>query len=113
MAQNDFLLMYTDGVTEGRGPRQEPYGTAGIIELLSEFKDESARVVATEIEKDIVRYIGKADQHDDITMVILKNCPPPSSESPSAHDAAAEEPRRAARPGIDSVTVQNDHTKRS
>ncbi len=70
---NDLLLVYTDGVTEGRGQQKQTYGTDRMIDIISENSEKSAIELARMIEDDIIRFMGKTDQHDDITMVILKN----------------------------------------
>lgn len=73
LEKEDVLLIYTDGVTEGRGSKNIPYGSERLIELLKEHSGLSASNMAGNIEEDIIRFIGKNDQHDDITMVILKH----------------------------------------
>jgi len=73
LEKEDILLIYTDGVTEGRGNKNAPYGSERLIELLKENSRLSPVKMARNIEEDIMRFIGKNDQHDDITMVILKN----------------------------------------
>jgi sigma-B regulation protein RsbU (phosphoserine phosphatase) len=64
--KNDFLLIYTDGVTEGRGRQKGAYGTDRIVEMVTEHRDKSAGELSRLIEADITRFMGKADQHDDI-----------------------------------------------
>jgi serine phosphatase RsbU (regulator of sigma subunit)/anti-sigma regulatory factor (Ser/Thr protein kinase) len=71
--KDDILLIYTDGVTEGRGSNNTPYGSERLVELLKEHARLLPEAIARTIEDDIIRFIGKNDQHDDITMVILKN----------------------------------------
>ncbi|MFH1700079.1 MAG: SpoIIE family protein phosphatase [Candidatus Zixiibacteriota bacterium] len=76
LKENDFIVIYTDGVTEERGRSDKAYGTDRIVEILKENQSESAENIARLFESDIARFVGKNDQHDDITMVILKKCPP-------------------------------------
>lgn len=100
---DDFLVIYTDGVTEGRGDQRRAYGTDRVIDIIRENQDRSAGEAASAIENDIARFIGKHDQHDDITMVILKNCPAIQEKLPENPGAAAEESGR--RVEIDSIIV--------
>lgn len=70
---DEILLMYTDGITEASNSNQEMIGT----EL---FKDQLKGVYknnSTEIVNHILEYTksfcGDVPQHDDITMLCLKN----------------------------------------
>ncbi|MEZ5359404.1 MAG: SpoIIE family protein phosphatase [Candidatus Zixiibacteriota bacterium] len=111
LEDNDFLLIYTDGVTEGRGYNKNAYGTGRLIELLEENTDKSGVEMAGIIESDIARFVGSNEQHDDITMVILKSCP----ADDEACDNGGSESDTASKPSaatIDSVTVsQNNNSK--
>lgn len=109
MGENDFLLIYTDGVTEGRGQHKNAYGTERIIEILTEHVEKSATEMTELIESDIVRFVGKTDQHDDITMVILKNCPAVDDrEEEAGRDLSTEKGVARTKPEINSVTLRPD-----
>ncbi|MDD4053163.1 MAG: SpoIIE family protein phosphatase, partial [candidate division Zixibacteria bacterium] len=103
LAPEDFLVIYTDGVTEGRGDQQRAYGTDRVIDIVRENQDRTAGEIASAIEDDIVRFIGKHDQHDDITMVILKNCPTSQETGQETADSDAQE--NSHRVKIDSIVV--------
>ena len=103
LAPEDFLIIYTDGVTEGRGDQRRAYGTDRVIDIVRENQNRSAGEVALAIEDDIVRFIGKHDQHDDITMVILKNCPTSKEKEPEA--VVSDDDETGRRVEIDSVIV--------
>ncbi len=107
--ENDFILIYTDGVTEGRGAHQRAYGTERIVHLLDENPDRTAGELARDIEADINRFVGKEVQHDDITMVILKYCPDARGRNDDAdEDAETTDAEKPSKPSIDSVTIQTD-----
>ncbi len=101
LKENDFILIYTDGLTEGRGEQRNAYGTDRIIDILKECDQRSAKEVAAAIEDDILRFIGRRDQHDDITMVILKTCP---ASTPEDEGRPKTEPSRSPSP-VDIVTL--------
>ena len=103
--ENDYLLIYTDGVTEGRGQHKNAYGTARITEMLTEHGDKTATEMADLIESDIIRFVGKADQHDDITMVILKNRHAPANGDDD-QNGESEKEKNPSRPDINSVTLE-------
>ena len=104
---DDFVLIYTDGVTEGRGPHGRAYGVDKIVEIIKENGGRSAAELARVIEADIARFIGKEVQHDDITMVILKYCPSGgATDRPAGDEAAAEGGGRSPFPDIESVALR-------
>ncbi|MCP4566249.1 MAG: SpoIIE family protein phosphatase [FCB group bacterium] len=110
LEENDYLLLYTDGVTEGRGSGKNAYGTDNIIGILEENEGSSAGHLANLIETDIARFIGSQDQHDDITMVILQNFPIDNDDDKNDSnqtDSSMEIPPNT----IDSMTVDGspDH----
>jgi len=109
VADNDFLLIYTDGVTEGRGDNRQVYGTDRIVTILQEHEAGSATEIARAIEGDIARFVGKNSQHDDITMVILKNCP---KEKEGQGDTETTSSASEAN-SIDSLTIRSssEHPK--
>jgi sigma-B regulation protein RsbU (phosphoserine phosphatase) len=108
LAEDDFLLIYTDGVSEGRGRHKGAYGTSRIIELLKENGGRSAGDMAQVIESDIARFVGKEDQFDDITMVILKNSPAGHGLDSPEQTSAAEQPSGNPASQIDSLTLKSD-----
>jgi len=109
LEENDFILIYTDGVTEGRGAHQRAYGTDRIVELLNEDPNRTAVDLARAIEIDINRHMGKEVQHDDITMVILKYCPGPhGNDDEAVENSESRRTTDISKPPIDSVTVQTD-----
>lgn len=107
LEDNDFLLIYTDGVTEGRGYNKNAYGTKRLVELLEENTEKSGAEMAGIIESDIARFVGSNEQYDDITMVILKSCP--SKEEGSEVDGDNSEEKTSDSTQIDSVTISNNN----
>ena len=108
VAENDFLLIYTDGITECRGPGGKSYGTDHIVDILRENNNKSATEVACLIEEDIIRFISNEDQHDDITMVILKKCPVAEKTDDNGNGASDENDREyPTQPQIDSITINS------
>ena len=70
----DKILLYTDGVTEATSDKDELYGENRLLEFLNDHKEESVTDTIKDIKQDIDRFIGTAEQFDDITMleVLLK-----------------------------------------
>lgn len=69
----ETLLMYTDGITEASNLDEEMIGT----QLFKERLESVYYKTSTEIINNILSYVkdfcGDAPQHDDITMLCLKN----------------------------------------
>jgi len=114
LEKDDFLLIYTDGVTEGRGQHKNAYGTDRIVEILNENRQESASEMARIIEADIARFMGKSLQHDDITMVILKHGSDSQETGENSNrDRKSNEDSHAKKAsGVDSVTLHSDNSQK-
>ena len=69
LALDDYLVLYTDGVTEARRGR-EMYGEARLIEAVASLRGLSAREVAEGVLQDVGTYADKLA--DDIQIVALR-----------------------------------------
>ena len=74
LKNGDILYLYTDGVTEAMDKDNKQYSEARLKKVLSEIKKDKRDVYNIEkvIKEDIKKFVGGAEQSDDITMVILK-----------------------------------------
>ena len=73
LAGNDVILLFTDGVTEGRNKAGEMYGQERLCESF-------ARHVALPLEKTLQRMLEEirefqVEQEDDMTLILLKKSP--------------------------------------
>ncbi len=69
----DTVLFYTDGVVEAMNPARELYGferLEGLVHSLPENISPQALIDA--VVADVTRFVGPAEQHDDITIVAVK-----------------------------------------
>jgi serine phosphatase RsbU (regulator of sigma subunit)/GAF domain-containing protein len=66
----DLLVLYTDGVTEARGPAGE-LGEEGLTEVLRGCAGASAREVAEEVERVVLAHQG-GTADDDIAILVLR-----------------------------------------
>ena len=69
MEQGDMVLFYTDGVTEALNIRDEFYEDDRLKELLEKNRFETARDMTNSVFRSVLRFIGRADQFDDITIL--------------------------------------------
>lgn len=66
------FIFYTDGFTEAVNRKGEEYGLDRMIEVAKSWNYSSASEIQEKMMADVNKFIGKAQQHDDMTMVILK-----------------------------------------
>lgn len=70
----DEIYLYTDGVTEATNADQQLYGNDRLLKVLNKafLNDVSAETICRTVKADVDRFVGKAPQFDDITMLSLK-----------------------------------------
>lgn len=66
-----LLLLYTDGVTDGRNPDGEPFGINHLTWKLTSLAGRPARDVCDRLSNALQRYQGNATQDDDITLLAI------------------------------------------
>jgi serine phosphatase RsbU (regulator of sigma subunit) len=72
LESGNTLVFYTDGFTEAMNENGEEYGEDRFLKFLNENDNHSASNLVDNVIKEIRSFAGKADQHDDMTMVVLK-----------------------------------------
>lgn len=71
LESNEFIAIYSDGVTEAEG-EQEQYGEPRMEKRLSECLGKNPEEIASYLMNDINEFVGTCTQSDDVTLVILK-----------------------------------------
>ncbi len=71
MNPGDFLVLYTDGVSEAMNPAGEFYGEDRLCELLAGYEGKSAEDLATVVQESVRAFMNGADQSDDITLMVV------------------------------------------
>ena len=73
LSPGEILFLYTDGLTEATRSDGELFGEERVLEELSSHgEDISADRVVADMTAAVNRFIGKAEQSDDLTMLVLK-----------------------------------------
>jgi serine phosphatase RsbU (regulator of sigma subunit) len=67
----DTIILYTDGVTEAMNGANEEYGDERLCVALGR-QHTTADDLVSDVLSDVRSFVGKAHQHDDITMVALR-----------------------------------------
>ena len=69
---NDFLVLYTDGVTEAMNEENEQFGEERLHEVLLSQRDQSPAAMMRALRDSVTVFVGNRSQSDDITVVIAK-----------------------------------------
>ncbi|MDB5296795.1 MAG: putative phosphatase, partial [Phycisphaerales bacterium] len=67
----DVLLLYTDGVADGRNFEDEAFGRQRVIEALAQG-GETAEAIAQNVLWNLRKFVGMARRTDDITMIVAR-----------------------------------------
>lgn len=72
LAPNDFLLLYTDGVTDALNSQGQEFGRARLRQIaLAERRAPADTLVGT-LEQTLYDFVGGSDPFDDITLLLVK-----------------------------------------
>ncbi len=69
MSEGDIVLFYTDGVTEALNVKDEFYEDERLESLLRQNEFATAQQMTSTVFRSVTRFIGRADQFDDITIL--------------------------------------------
>ncbi|MFN8358742.1 MAG: PP2C family protein-serine/threonine phosphatase [Candidatus Kapaibacterium sp.] len=72
IGSGESLILYTDGVTEAVNLSGDEFELSGLLRSASKSSADSLGLLQG-IVTDVQSFIGKAKQHDDITLVVIKN----------------------------------------
>ena len=72
LRQGDVLVIVTDGVTEALNFADEAYGRERLRESIRKHASLDAQQLAQQVQWDVRRFVGLAEQSDDITIVVIK-----------------------------------------
>ena len=71
LVPEEILFLYTDGLTEAMNQENHLYGKERPLTVLRTSYGDNARIVVEKMQVDVERYVGSAEQSDDITMLVL------------------------------------------
>jgi sigma-B regulation protein RsbU (phosphoserine phosphatase) len=72
LQSGDWLVIFTDGVTEAENEAGEEYGEARLLNILYANATLTPALLMQSVMHDLDRFVGDAPQHDDVTLVLLK-----------------------------------------
>jgi len=72
LKQGDTLVLYSDGMVEAINDKDELYGFERFMKSIEEGQALSADKLLEKLIQDVSLYVGKVEQHDDLTAVVVK-----------------------------------------
>ena len=73
---DDLLVFFTDGISETMNEAFDCYGEPRLAKVLEQYSHLPFEQLRSFIFADLRSFAGGADQHDDMTMILLKVEPP-------------------------------------
>jgi phosphoserine phosphatase RsbU/P len=72
LANDDLIVFFTDGISETMNEAFDCYGEQRLAKLLEQYAHLPFEQLRSFIYADLRAFSGAADQHDDMTMILLK-----------------------------------------
>ena len=72
IANGDVLVLFTDGISEAMNPAMDLFGEGRLQQLVEDHGHLPADQLRERILREVESFAGTADQHDDMTMILLK-----------------------------------------
>ncbi|MEO7192577.1 MAG: PP2C family protein-serine/threonine phosphatase [Vicinamibacterales bacterium] len=72
IATGDVIVLYTDGITEAMNGGGDMFGDEALAALLASHHALSVGGIRERVLREVKAFVGDAEPHDDMTMVVLK-----------------------------------------
>lgn len=72
LRNGDVIVLYTDGITEAMNSDADLFGDSRLSRIVEEHGHLDSSELRERILREIEAFVGSADQHDDMTMILLK-----------------------------------------
>jgi sigma-B regulation protein RsbU (phosphoserine phosphatase) len=67
-----IIVLYTDGITEAMNAQSDLFGESRLSRIVEEHGHLDSGELRERILREIEAFVGNADQHDDMTMILMK-----------------------------------------
>jgi serine phosphatase RsbU (regulator of sigma subunit) len=71
LQEGDHLVFYTDGIVEAVNPTNEMFGFERFLALVEGSQAETAGELLQNILDGVREFVGSAEPHDDLTLIVL------------------------------------------
>ncbi len=68
----DVLVFYTDGYSEAMNRAHEQFGDEELAHAIGSAHSGSAESILERVSERVHQFVGEAERHDDMTMVVVK-----------------------------------------
>jgi sigma-B regulation protein RsbU (phosphoserine phosphatase) len=72
LALGDFVLFYTDGLTDALNPSGEEFGEERLCAILQEYRRQPAGKIMGALKAALHTFLGSEPPFDDITLILMK-----------------------------------------
>ena len=72
LKENDLIILFTDGVVESVSKTNKVYGDRRLFNLIKKNHHLPAEKIIKKIDDDLQRFEAMSEQHDDMTMIVIK-----------------------------------------
>lgn len=72
MNPGDYLILYTDGITEAQNPQGEFFGNEHLLDVILEYLDSPAQVMKKGILDRVHRFVDSTPRQDDIALIVVR-----------------------------------------
>ena len=72
LASGGMFFFYTDGLTEAMNDQQVQLGEEAVLDMVTAKHALTASEIQRSITTAVEEFVGKAERHDDLTMVVVK-----------------------------------------
>jgi sigma-B regulation protein RsbU (phosphoserine phosphatase) len=80
LAPGDVVLLFTDGLTEAMKADGEAFGDERLRRALASQHSQTAEALVAALQAEVRAFVGDTPQSDDLTLLVVRRCPPASSE---------------------------------
>jgi sigma-B regulation protein RsbU (phosphoserine phosphatase) len=75
LSPGDFILLYTDGITDAHNAQRQFFGIDKIQSLITQHQHQPAQVVLSTLIQSVGDFTGETDPFDDITVAMIRRLP--------------------------------------
>ena len=72
LSNGGVIVLYTDGITEAMNDANDLFGDHRLSRIIEEHGHLESGELRERILREIEAFVGTADQHDDMTMILIK-----------------------------------------
>ncbi len=71
----DVIVLYTDGITEAMNRAGDLFGDTALADVVASHHTLDAAGIRERVLREVRAFVGDAEPHDDMTMIVLKMAP--------------------------------------